>query len=142
MKPSTVRRIRTSLGLTQDEAGLLFGGGPRAFTKYEGGEIVPSAALQRLLYCADKMPAILGVLGVAVATKKFDSADDGTAESDWPKVPDAITAHVTTVTAAAPELYEALERILGPAGYRDDNSITRQARAALAKARGEDVPAT
>lgn len=39
--------------------------------------------------------------------------------------------------AAAPELYEALERMLGVAGYADNNSITEQAKAALAKARGE-----
>jgi hypothetical protein len=39
--------------------------------------------------------------------------------------------------AAAPDLYAALQRMLGPAGYTDDNSITRQAKAALAKARCE-----
>lgn len=39
--------------------------------------------------------------------------------------------------AAAPDLYAALERMLGPAGYTGDNSITQQAKAALAKARGE-----
>ena len=31
-------------------------------------------------------------------------------------------------------LVAALERMLGPTGYTDDNSITRQAKAALAKA--------
>lgn len=39
--------------------------------------------------------------------------------------------------AAAPDLYAALERMLGPAGYAGDNSIIQQAKAALAKARGE-----
>lgn len=72
MKPGTVKGIRTRLGLTQDEAGKLFGGGPRAFMKYEAGEVTPSGAMQRLLYCADKFPVMLGVLGVAVATGKFD----------------------------------------------------------------------
>jgi len=43
--------------------------------------------------------------------------------------------------AAAPALLEALERMIGPAGYTGDNSITQQARAAIAKARGEEVAA-
>lgn len=80
MKPGTIKGIRTRLGLTQDEAGKLFGGGPRAFLKYEAGEVKPSAAMQRLLYCADKFPVMLGVLGVAVATGKFD-ADESTEET-------------------------------------------------------------
>lgn len=82
MKPGTIKGIRTRLGLTQEECGLLFGGGPRAFTKYEAGEIAPSAAMQRLLYCADRAPAMLGVLGIAVATGKFTG--DDTPETDEP----------------------------------------------------------
>jgi hypothetical protein len=39
--------------------------------------------------------------------------------------------------AAAPDLYAALQRMLSPTGYTGDNSITKQAKAALAKARGE-----
>jgi len=39
--------------------------------------------------------------------------------------------------AAAPDLLKAVERMLGPVGYANNNSITAQAKAALAKARGE-----
>jgi HTH-type transcriptional regulator/antitoxin MqsA len=76
VKPGTIKGIRTRLGLTQDEAGKLFGCGPRAFHKYETGEVKPSGGMQRLLYCADKFPTMLGVLGVAIAIGKFD-ADEG-----------------------------------------------------------------
>jgi transcriptional regulator with XRE-family HTH domain len=80
VKPNTISRIRKALGLTQAEAGKLFGGGPRAFTKYESGEVKPSAGLQRLLYCADKFPTMLGVLGIAVATGKFDESEENDAD--------------------------------------------------------------
>jgi len=82
VKPNTVKRIRTSLGLTQEEAGKLFGGGPRAFQKYENGDVAPSAAMARLLYCADRFPAMLGVLGMAVALGKVDGEEDEAGETD------------------------------------------------------------
>lgn len=76
MTPSVIKAIRLKLGLTQAEAGLLFGGGPRAFTKYEAGEIAPAASLQRLLYVCDKFPAVLGALGIAIATGKLAAEPD------------------------------------------------------------------
>ena len=47
--PERIRTIRLELGLSQEEAGVLLGGGPRAFQKYESGEVSPSAALTQLL---------------------------------------------------------------------------------------------
>jgi putative zinc finger/helix-turn-helix YgiT family protein len=38
LEPEEIRRIRKKLHLSQEEAGLLIGGGPRAFQKYESGE--------------------------------------------------------------------------------------------------------
>jgi transcriptional regulator with XRE-family HTH domain len=49
LSPERIRTIRLELGLSQEEAGLLLGGGPRAFQKYESGEVSPSAALAQLL---------------------------------------------------------------------------------------------
>jgi HTH-type transcriptional regulator/antitoxin MqsA len=57
--PETVRRIRRALGLSQREAGELFGGGPRAFDKYERGLVEPSVAMGRLLFLAEKRPDLL-----------------------------------------------------------------------------------
>ncbi len=37
--PEEVKRIRLKLGLTQEQAGELIGGGPRAFQKYEAGDL-------------------------------------------------------------------------------------------------------
>ena len=54
--PEEVRRIRRKLGLSQREAGLVIGGGPNAFQKYEAGDIMvshaSSSALRVLARCA------------------------------------------------------------------------------------------
>jgi HTH-type transcriptional regulator/antitoxin MqsA len=59
---SEVRRVRKTLGLTQREAGLLLGGGPNAFQKYETAELVPSKAISNLLRVLEVHPAALEVL--------------------------------------------------------------------------------
>ncbi len=41
--PVVIRAIRQRCGLTQREAGLMFGTGEKSFEKYESGEIHPSA---------------------------------------------------------------------------------------------------
>ena len=50
--PVVIRAIRILLGLTQREAGLLFGTGEKSFEKYEAGEISPSEPTKRLLKLA------------------------------------------------------------------------------------------
>lgn len=57
--PETIRAIRKKLGLTQEEAGTLFGGGPRAFQKYESGEIMPSRTMCATLYFVVRRPEML-----------------------------------------------------------------------------------
>lgn len=44
------------------EAGELLGGGPRAFTKYEGGAIKPAASTANILRMLDANPAALATL--------------------------------------------------------------------------------
>lgn len=60
--PSEVRRIRKKLGLNQQAAGSLLGGGPNAFHKYESGEVLPSKAISNLLRVLEAMPEGLKVL--------------------------------------------------------------------------------
>ncbi len=45
VEPVEIRRIRKRLHLTQEAAGLLIGGEPRAFQKYENGDLLPSRAI-------------------------------------------------------------------------------------------------
>ena len=58
--PSTeVRRIRNKLGLTQKEAGEIFGGGPNAFSRYENGEALQLKSTDNLLRLLDRHPHLL-----------------------------------------------------------------------------------
>lgn len=49
---------RTKLGLTQEQASLVFGGGRNAFSKYERGEVSQSAAMDKLIKQALKHPIV------------------------------------------------------------------------------------
>jgi len=60
--PEEIKRIRTKLGLTQEQAGELIGGGPRAFQKYEAGDLLPSRAIGSALALLDRDPSGLEVL--------------------------------------------------------------------------------
>ncbi|HUC62918.1 MAG TPA: type II TA system antitoxin MqsA family protein [Alphaproteobacteria bacterium] len=56
LSPLEIRAIREACGLSQQEAARIFGGGPKAFEKYETGEVNPSASMARLLLLAAKKP--------------------------------------------------------------------------------------
>ena len=57
-----IRRIRKKLRITQVDAGLLIGGGPRAFQKYESGDLLPSRAICSALLLLDQNPEGLSLL--------------------------------------------------------------------------------
>jgi HTH-type transcriptional regulator/antitoxin MqsA len=62
LEPEEVKRIRKRLGLTQEAAGEVIGGGPRAFQKYETGDLLLSRAISSALVLLDHDPAGLQVL--------------------------------------------------------------------------------
>ena len=62
LEPEEIRRIRKKLHLTQQAAGFLIGGGPRAFQKYESGDLLPSRAISSALILLAHNPKALGVL--------------------------------------------------------------------------------
>jgi HTH-type transcriptional regulator/antitoxin MqsA len=62
LEPEEIRRIRKKLGLSQEAAGELIGGGPRAFQKYETGDSLPSRAISSALTLLDHDPKALEVL--------------------------------------------------------------------------------
>ncbi|MGA2227215.1 MAG: type II toxin-antitoxin system MqsA family antitoxin [Syntrophobacteraceae bacterium] len=62
LEPEEIRRIRKKLRLTQEAAGLVVGGGPRAFQKYESGDLLPSRAISSALALLDHDPKALKVL--------------------------------------------------------------------------------
>lgn len=62
LDPAEIRRIRKRLGLTQEAAGELIGGGPRAFQKYEAGDLLPSRAVSSALRLLNRDPGAMEVL--------------------------------------------------------------------------------
>ena len=48
--------------ITQIQAGLLLGGGKRAFQKYESGDVIPSRAISNLLRLLSNNPSLLKTL--------------------------------------------------------------------------------
>jgi HTH-type transcriptional regulator/antitoxin MqsA len=62
IEPEDIRRIRRKLGLSQTSAGETIGGGPRAFQKYEAGDLLPSRAISSALALLDRDPQGLRVL--------------------------------------------------------------------------------
>lgn len=52
-----IRAIRQGYNLTQQQAATIFGGGPVAFSKYEKGDVVQSASMDRLLRVVEAVPA-------------------------------------------------------------------------------------
>lgn len=77
--PDEIRFIRESLGLTQVQAGELLGGGPRAFSKYERGEIAPAASVVKLLRLLEADSSKLAIL-TGKSTKPISSRGAGPLE--------------------------------------------------------------
>lgn len=57
--PSTIRRVRARLKLSQREAGHLFRVGENAFDKYERGLVEPSGPTSQLLRLLDRHPELI-----------------------------------------------------------------------------------
>ncbi|MBT9161423.1 MAG: Antitoxin MqsA [Dehalococcoidia bacterium] len=70
--------LRKRLGLTQQEAAELFGGGPNAFSKYERGDVVQSIAMDRLLRLVGSFPLLLDWLrAIAQSDAGLSEVSDG-----------------------------------------------------------------
>ncbi|MDR3423904.1 MAG: type II toxin-antitoxin system MqsA family antitoxin [Alphaproteobacteria bacterium] len=56
LSPLLIRIAREAVGVSQREAGRVFGGGPTAFYKYETARSIPSASMANLLRLALQRP--------------------------------------------------------------------------------------
>lgn len=54
--------VRKKLGLSQKQAGELFGGGVNAFSRYENGKVSPPLSLVQLFRLLERQPELLKVL--------------------------------------------------------------------------------
>ena len=99
ISPLMVRAAREAVGISQREAGDVFGGGKTAFYKYESAKSVPSAGMANLLRLALERPEL------------FKTPPRGT--SDWP------TAHEAELLRRAlrgDQLSEIVRRVYPQAG--------------------------
>jgi HTH-type transcriptional regulator / antitoxin MqsA len=62
LEPNEIQHICKKLRLTQETAGVVIGGGPRAFQKYESGDLLLSRAISSALILLDHDPNALTVL--------------------------------------------------------------------------------
>jgi HTH-type transcriptional regulator / antitoxin MqsA len=62
LTPSQVATHRKQLRLSQRKAGEILGGGPRAFQKYESGQVMVSAAMSHLLTLLANEPSRMSEL--------------------------------------------------------------------------------
>ncbi len=76
LEPVEIRRIRRKLGLSQAAAGETIGGGPRAFQKYEAGDLLPSRAISSALMLLDHDPKALRVLEARRPKEQASSHSD------------------------------------------------------------------
>ena len=57
-----IKGIRTNIGYSQKEMGLLLGGGAKGFARYESGTITQSRAMDNLLRIIKEKPEIIKLL--------------------------------------------------------------------------------
>ena len=57
--PTFILGVRRRLKLDQREAGVIFGGGANAFSRYENGKVRPPLSLVKLLRLLDRHPELL-----------------------------------------------------------------------------------
>lgn len=62
LAPQDIKALRERHSLTQKQAAIIFGGGDNAFSKYERGEIYPSAAMDKLMRLFDSSQDARGKL--------------------------------------------------------------------------------
>lgn len=63
LKPEEIRYIRKNiLKLTQEEAGLIFGGGKNGFSRYERGKTKPLPAISNCLKLLERHPEEINYL--------------------------------------------------------------------------------
>ncbi|WP_283776377.1 type II toxin-antitoxin system MqsA family antitoxin [Stappia sp. WLB 29] len=74
LTPDEVRAIRRKLRLSQRDAGLVIGGGPRAFQKYESGEVLVSRGIASALRLLERHPEEIATLRSLIPDAATSSA--------------------------------------------------------------------
>jgi HTH-type transcriptional regulator/antitoxin MqsA len=117
LEPEGIRRIRKKLRLTQEAAGELIGGGPRAFQRYEAGDLLPSRAISSALMLLDHDPSALAVLTAHCAAGRAKSTNRKTRRTEVTKIEipvAATTASALSDTRRLEAVGRLIDRIVQP----------------------------
>ena len=121
-EPDEIRRIRNKLHLTQEQAGDLIGGGPRAFQKYEAGDLQPSRAISSALTLLDNDPSALALLKrrrrKTQPKHMIRLVPKGYLKANCPAVPHKLCRDAVGSTDRSPELAPELDPTLRRVGGR------------------------
>lgn len=75
-----IRTIREHYGITQDQAARLFGGGPKAFSKYESGDVAQAVSMDKLLRVVRNSEAafwdLVVIAGLSAEIRRPSQIDD------------------------------------------------------------------
>jgi HTH-type transcriptional regulator/antitoxin MqsA len=83
LPPEYITNVRKKLGINRREAGVVFGGGPNAFSRYESGRTNPSTPLVLMLKLLDKYPE----LWVEVKGTALTDDEEGLRDTRVPEQP-------------------------------------------------------
>lgn len=102
-----VRALRDSFELSQENAALVFGGGQKAFSKYENDDVIQSESMDKLLRVAKDVPMALDHLlqKAEIATAANIQLDQVIVSPPrWRIRSDTITIAATVITAIIDKL--------------------------------------
>lgn len=105
LSPLVIRAIREVCGLSQQEAARVFGGGAKAFEKYESGEVAPSSSMTRLLLLAARRPELFkkGTGALRISEMDADLIRDTVRKSSVDRIYERIYHSQSAYDAGGPE---------------------------------------
>lgn len=77
ISPSNVLAVREKYLLTQEQAGIIFGGGKQGFSKWECGKATPAGPTARLIKLALKFPTVMLALAAEAGIQLPETARRG-----------------------------------------------------------------
>lgn len=93
--------MRLACGLTQKQAGELFGGGPTAFSKYEADDLIPDEAMNGLLKMAIEFPDTVARLAhvrsrhVVIRQTMYEAESESVSETSWTDLIGSVRTGIT-----------------------------------------------
>lgn len=129
ISPEQIIALREKYGITQEEAGKIFGGGRRAFSKYERGEVCPSASSAASLKRALSDPQYFSYLSSSRCAGASDNIGSDQSSTDTTGV---------RLLSISTELHDRLQEFAVKQKISTQAALERLVDSALAANQGSD----